>query len=138
MNITEAYKTVDVIIKAASFSEIMKVCVPMGVAEMKKYESIRSCISKDRPAIHLAFLESTEAGIKKAAIHAKKYAELLVPVLKTRVIGEFSFTEGNKLMKFATPNDGEIRFWFEVDSKGEVKICHNLEADDTSDEVVAE
>lgn len=137
MNITEAYKSVDVIIKAASFSEIMKVCVPMGVAEMKKYESIRSCISKDRPAVHMAFLESTEAGIKKASIHAKKYAELLAPVLKTRVIGEFTFTEGNKLMKFVTPNNGEVRFWFEVDSKGEVKICHNLEAA-TDDEVIAE
>lgn len=138
MNINEvAYKFVDVLIETTAFAKPMKTCIPMEVGEMKKYESIRSCISKDRPAVHMAFLESQEAGIKKASIHAKKYAELLAPVLKARVIGEFSFTEGNKLMKFAIPNDGEIRFWFEVSADGDLKIRHNLEVEAT-DEVIAE
>lgn len=137
MNITDAYKTVDVIIKAASFSEIMKVCVPMEVGQMKKYESIRSSISKDRPSVHLAFLQSKESGITKAMAHAKKYGDLLAPILRERIIGEFVFTEGNKLMKFAIPDGNELRFWFEVNDKGDLKIRHNLEVEAT-DEVIAE
>lgn len=136
-NIDIAYKTVDVFVETSAFAKALKTSLPMEVGQMKRYESIRSCISKDRPSVHLAFLESQEAGIAKAAIHAKKYVELIAPILRERIIGAFRFTEGNKLMKFVTPNNGEVRFWFDVTADGNITIHHSLEENE-NDEVIAE
>lgn len=134
LTIDGTFKNVDVIISSENL-RAMKCGIPVPPAEMRRYESIRSSISKDRPAIALGFMESKEVGITRALKHVQKYRDLIYPLIRERVVGDFIFTEGNRLLKFEAP-ETSIQFWFEV--KGDtVAIRHNLEAA-TDDEVIAE